>query len=1035
MRGSAAQVIPGFGPPPGSDLSSPPPYKGKARRRFLRARYGVGLLVLVALGGGLMWEERSSALQAQLLAHMADGMSFQVRGGPTSRPHFPIAGPYDERLGYTEIPKFIDRLSHEGFAVTRQAQITPEMEQFVAQGGYAVYREKTQAGLKVLDRNGAALFAKSYPDAAYGDFNSVPPLVVSALLFIEDRELLNPDYPQKYPAVDWQRFALAAATRLAGVDGAGPVRGGASTLATQLEKFRHSPGGRTGSSADKLKQMATASLRAYLNGPDSTKACQRIVVDYLNSTPLGSRSGYGEINGVADGLKVWYGTSFAEANKVLADSRLKGGVKQAQVYKQVLSLFLAQRRPAFYLHDMAELDSLANTYLALLEQGGYITADLARAARSYQLKLSGEAPVPVTPSFAERKAVDAIRSDLLTTLDTQGLSSLDRLDLTVHSTIDQTAQANVTRALKSLGNADGAKAMGIVGPNMLGGEDPSRVIYSVVLYERGEDHHAVRVHADSLDAPFDINSGAKLILGSTAKLRTVATYLNVVYDLHQKYHALSPKDLRAAAGAARDPLTIWATDYLSGASDRSLKAMLDAAMQRRYSASPFEGFFTGGGLHHFANFNKDDDSSVPNVEEALRHSINLPMVRLMRDVVRYYAAADEAADSTTPESGREAYLRRFADKEGREYLSRFYGDYHGHSPNEILALLAGRAKPAPNSLATLFLALRPKATPAELAAFLQNHTARAVDENELLKLYSAFGPGHYSLTDSAFMAGVHPLELWLAGYLAKDPQAARGAMMTASAEVRQEVYQWLFKTKSRHKQDARIRILREEDAFKRVLEEWRGQGYPFNQIIPSYATALGSSGDRPEALGRLMGIILNNGIDVPIATVERMTFAAATPYETELAYAPQHRPVRVFAAEVAARLRKALQGVVDEGTAIRLHNAFVDANNAPIPIGGKTGTGDNRFKTFDTHGDVIDSRSVDRTATFAFFVGEKLFGTITAYVPGPYSENYTFTSSIVVQLLKSLSPDVQKLMRETPPRIVALGAEPAVFKPIKSANY
>ena len=373
--------------------------------------------------------------------------------------------------------------------------------------------------------------------------------------------------------------------------------------------------------------MATASLRAYMNGPDSTEARQRIVVDYLNSTPLGSRTGYGEINGVADGLKVWYGTSFAEANKILADSRLSAGGKKAEVYKQVLSLFLAERRPAYYMHDVAELDRLANTHLTLMEQGGYIPADLARTARAYHLKLSAEAPPPAPMSFAERKAVDAIRSDLLTTLDTQGLYSLDRLDLTVQSTIDQSAQAGVTRALKSLGNTDGAKAMGLVGANMLENEDPSKVIYSVVLYERGEDHHAVRVHADSLDAPFDINSGAKLILGSTAKLRTVATYLNIVYDLHQKYSALSAKDLRAAVAQAHDPLTAWATDYLTTTNDRSLKAMLEAAMQRRYSASPYEGFFTGGGMHRFANFNKEDNDMIPSVEVALRHSINLPMVR------------------------------------------------------------------------------------------------------------------------------------------------------------------------------------------------------------------------------------------------------------------------------------------------------------------------------------------------------------------------------------------------------------------------
>jgi len=42
-----------------------------------------------------------------------------------------------------------------------------------------------------------------------------------------------------------------------------------------------------------------------------------------------------------------------------------------------------------------------------------------------------------------------------------------------------------------------------------------------MLYERGAERNYLRIHADSLNSPFDINSGAKLILGSTAKLRTL----------------------------------------------------------------------------------------------------------------------------------------------------------------------------------------------------------------------------------------------------------------------------------------------------------------------------------------------------------------------------------------------------------------------------------------------------------------------------------------------------------------------------------
>ena len=62
----------------------------------------------------------------------------------------------------------------------------------------------------------------------------------------------------------------------------------------------------------------------------------------------------------------------------------------------------------------------------------------------------------------------------------------------------------------------------------------SKVTWSFVLYERGADRNYVRIHADSLNKPFDINSGAKLMLGSTAKLRTLITYLDIMTDLHRR---------------------------------------------------------------------------------------------------------------------------------------------------------------------------------------------------------------------------------------------------------------------------------------------------------------------------------------------------------------------------------------------------------------------------------------------------------------------------------------------------------------------
>ncbi|MDT9151287.1 hypothetical protein RSW37_26500, partial [Escherichia coli] len=75
-----------------------------------------------------------------------------------------------------------------------------------------------------------------------------------------------------------------------------------------------------------------------------------------------------------------------------------------------------------------------------------------------------------------------------------------------------------------------------------------------------------------------------------------------------------------------------------------------------------------------------------------------------------------------------------------------------------------------------------------------------------------------------------------------------------------EVYSWLFKTRHRSARDSRIRTMLEVEAFLDIHQRWARLGYPFDHLVPSLATALGSSGDRPAALAELMGIIQNGGI-------------------------------------------------------------------------------------------------------------------------------------------------------------------------------
>jgi len=134
----------------------------------------------------------------------------------------------------------------------------------------------------------------------------------------------------------------------------------------------------------------------------------------------------------------------------------------------------------------------------------------------------------------------------------------------------------------------------------------------------------------------------------------------------------------------------------------------------------------------------------------------------------------------------------------------------------------------------------------------------------------------------------------------------------------------------------------------------------------------------------------------------------------------------VFAPEVAQTVRRALMNVVSDGTGTRFRGAYLTADGRPLIVGGKTGTGDNRFKSFGAGHHLVESRVVDRTATFVFFLGDRFYGTITAYVAGSEAAKYHFTSALAVQLLKSLTPQLQPLIdtTETPDFAVHAPATP-----------
>jgi membrane peptidoglycan carboxypeptidase len=543
---------------------------------------------------------------------------------------------------------------------------------------------------------------------------------------------------------------------------------------------------------------------------------------------------------------------------------------------------------------------------------------------------------------------------------------------------------------------------------LLAGSDPSKVIYSFTLYEQVAGSNLVRVQTDNYDQPFDINEGTKLDLGSTAKLRVLVSYLEIVASLHARLGALPPEELRKEVIARQDAIARWAVDHLRNAKDRSLRAMLEAAMERKYSASPGERFYTGGGLLGFENFDRADNARILTVREGLQRSVNLVFIRLMRDIVRHTAfnmpssSATLLEDETDPK--RREYLARFADREGREFIARFYRKYQGQAPADAEARLLQGIRPTPARLAPIFRTLEPTGSLAQFRDFLRRSLPDArIADATVSRLYEDYSTQRFDLADRGYLAGVHPLELWLVAFLRQHPGSTLAQAIEASADERQNVYHWLFKTRHKNAQDNRIRTLIEVEAFLEIHRMWKRLGYPFESVVPSYATALGSSADRPAALAELIGILVNDGVRLPTLWLDRLAFAVDTPYETRLAY----RPVggeRVLPPEVAQIARVALARVVEGGSAQRLRGVFTRQDGIPLTIGGKTGTGDHRFETYGKRGALISARVVSRSGAFVFYIGERHFGVLTAYVKGADAAKYKFTSALPAQILKVLAP-------------------------------
>ncbi|MFA5041825.1 MAG: hypothetical protein WC464_09375, partial [Bdellovibrionales bacterium] len=780
-----------------------------------------------------------------------------------------------------------------------------------------------------------------------------------------------------------------------------------------------SPQGKTGSIVEKARQIVSASLRVYLDGPDTREARKKIILDYLNSTPLSARPGFGEVNSIGDGLGAWFGINLKAAAEALTldESEAANLKTKARAYRAMLGLILAQRRPSQYLqNDREGLGALIDATLDSLKEEGIVSAELYTASKEAPLDFLHEAPQPPQPSYVEQKAVNALRTHLMNLLGLKKLYELDRLDLSAKTTIDREAQQKLVDFLKKMGDRDFLKAKGLYGFRLLKPQNnPVKIKWSVVLYERGNESNKIRLQADTIEGPFDMNEGMKLDLGSTAKLRTLVTYLEIIAELHRRYAGLDADDLKDLGEDETDALTAWTIEWLKKNPNADLEEMLTASLNRKYSASPHEVFFTGGGVHTFHNFEREEDFRTMTLREGFCHSVNLVFIRAMRDIVNYTIAQgprtkDELLDGDEA-IARQAYLERFADQEGGLFLSRYISEYSSLSPEEKFKKIVYHAHKGPIARTMLFRSLNPSADYAAYVAFMKEQTGtKVLSEVRLKLLYDTYTHYRYSLEDCAYLSGVNPMELWLLGYWQSNPKATYRELMEVSRPMRIASYAWLYKSGKKHAQDTRIRIILEEDAFARLQKRWARLGYPFERLVPSYATSIGSSADRPGALAELVGIILAEGKKMPVERFDTLEFGKGTPYQTQLKFRSDTPPQQVLEPVVARAVKAVMGEVVSDGTARRVAGVFRDAKGNALPLGGKTGTGDQRYDEFAAGGRLLSSRVVNRTGTFVFYIGDHFFGTITAHVAGEDAGDYVFTSALSAEMLKALAPIINPVV-------------------------
>jgi len=153
----------------------------------------------------------------------------RAAAGPSQSIRFPDSGPMTSAsaianyLIYCLLDRAPLRGGERGAMVAASRQLRPE-------GAFPIIG-KGPGGLRILDRNGDRLYGGS-SRADLSQLRRIPRGGQEPPLH-RRRYLLDQRYPERNPAIEWNRFALAAAGRAASLVVPHLRQGGGSTLATR----------------------------------------------------------------------------------------------------------------------------------------------------------------------------------------------------------------------------------------------------------------------------------------------------------------------------------------------------------------------------------------------------------------------------------------------------------------------------------------------------------------------------------------------------------------------------------------------------------------------------------------------------------------------------------------------------------------------------------------------------------------------------------------------------------------------------------